>query len=80
MREAAQELDRIDKLEPGRGQLDAFGFAVGDLDSGRIGVGVEYGHRITERLSAIARGTAGYSYGAERGFDYDAVIAGRWVF
>ena len=48
---ARMELDRIDKLKPGQGMLEALAFARGDLEAGMFGGALEYGHRVTRRAS-----------------------------
>lgn len=78
MREAArEELDRIDKLDPGQGQLDAYLFGTGDLNAGLVGGGLDYSHRLSNSWSALVRGTAGYRYGDEYGMQFDALAAIR---
>jgi hypothetical protein len=68
--EATAALDRVGKLEPGRGRLDLWGFLHRDAMVGRTsgGVGLDYARRISTRWSAFGRGWAGY----------DSVAPGRW--
>ena len=81
MRDLARvELDRIDKLRPGQGMLEAFGFLRGDLVNGFGGGAVEYGHRLSESTSLFGRAEAGYRYGVNPGLEYNAVAGGRWRF
>lgn len=71
--EARKELDRIERLKPGQGVLEAYGYGRGGLDFGQVGGGVDYSHRVTDDLSAFLRGEAGYQYGAESGLHYSAL-------
>lgn len=80
MRDASDELDRIDKLKPGQGMLEAFLFGRGDLVNGMGGAAVEYGHRLNRSTSLFARAEAGYRYGLDPGFGYNATVGGRWRF
>lgn len=81
MRDLARtELDRIDKLKPGQGMLEAFLFGRGDLVNGMGGGALEYGHRLNLNTSLFARAEAGYRYGADSGFGYNATVGGRWRF
>lgn len=75
-----EELDRIDKLQPGQGMIDVFGFATGDLSRGSMGAGAVYGHRISKSLSAFAEAEAGYYYGETNklGYEARAGFRGRW--
>lgn len=81
MRErAGSELDRIAKLQPGRGSLDLFGFAKGTLDGGKAGAAVEYRHRVSESWSAFGLAEAGYRYGERTGAYYEALAGMRLAF
>ena len=81
MRDLARaELDRIDLLPVGAGRLEAFAFGRGDAHSGMIGGAVEYGHRVTRRASLFGRAEAGYRYGPESGFAWEALLGGRVTF
>ena len=76
---ARVELDRIDELEVGDGLLEAFAFGRGDRHGGMLGGAVEYGHRVTDDLSLFGRVEAGYRYGDNRGFAWEALLGGRWM-
>ena len=84
MREASSQaketLAEVNRLAPGSGSLDLFGFLDGDLGGGIVGGGVEYKHRVKRNLSAFLRGTAGYAYGDTRGLQYSALggLEYRW--
>ncbi len=81
MRDLARaELDRIDKLNPGQGMLEAFLFMRGDLVNGMGGAAVEYGHKLTAQDSLFGRAEAGYRYGADAGFGYSATAGWRHTF
>ena len=87
MRERADaQLDRIDKLKPGQGSVDAFLFGEGDLDGGKLGAALEYEHRLNEAFSAFGKGSLGYHYGnrpgipdsSRLGWDVLAGVRGRF--
>lgn len=81
MRDLARtELDRIDKLKPGQGMLEAFLFGRGDLVNGIGGAALDYGHRVAENGSVFGRAEAGYRYGENSGLGYNATFGGRWRF
>ena len=58
----AAELDRVDALPVGAGQLDLFGWMRGTDVRGSAGLGIDYSHRLSERLSAFARGTLSHEW------------------
>lgn len=76
--EATRQLDRIDLLKPGQGQLDAHLFGRGDLTSGQIGGALDYGHRISDEWSAFANAEIGYGYGQDHGLMWQALTGVRW--
>lgn len=76
--EATRQLDRIDLLDVGQGQLDAYAFGRGDLNSGQVGGVLDYGHRLSEEWSAFADAKIGYGYGREHGLMYEALTGIRW--
>jgi hypothetical protein len=76
--EVAQSLDRIESLRPGQGLFDAYLYGTGNLHSGQIGAGVEYGHRINDSWSAFADAKVGYQYGDQHGLMYQALTGVRW--
>lgn len=81
MRETTrEELERIERLKPGTGALNAYLFGRGTLDSGAIGGGLDYSHRVNESLSAFAKAEAGYSYGDEREAFYEGLAGLRLRF
>ena len=77
---ARTDLDRIEKLKAGQGMLGAFAFGRGDLSRGVAGLGLEYGHRISDRWSAVARGELGYRYGEASAIEYNGLAAVRAIW
>lgn len=85
MREAralvTERLDRIESsLNPGQGALDFFATSRGDLDSGIIGAGLGYEHRVTEELSAFANGLIGHGWGTYAPLSWEAMTGLRLRF
>lgn len=78
--EAKAELDRVDRMKPGSGRVDLFGFGRGTFGSGVAGGGVDYEHRLTRGWSAFARGELGYGWGESRGGQWKALGGLRWTF
>lgn len=68
-------LDRVDKLEPGRGKLEWFG----RLKNRAIGGGLEYEHRVGRDLSLFGRGNASWDW-AVKELGYEAMLGGRLRF
>lgn len=77
---ADSRLDEVEKLEPGHGVLQAYGFGRGTLDFGQVGAGVDYSHRISEGLSAFANGEIGYGWGNQSPLGWQALVGMRWRF
>lgn len=75
-----RELDRVDRLEVGRGMLEAYAFGRGDLDQGSAGAGLDYSHRLSEDLSAFASGEICYHWGNRRGLEFSALTGLRMRF
>lgn len=85
MREAralvTAELDRVEStLKPGSGKLDLFGITRGNLDSGIVGGGVDYEHRISERMSTFANGLIGHGWGVYEPLTWEAKAGFRLRF
>ena len=78
--DARDELDRIEKLDAGRGMLEAYAFGRGNLSGGSVGGAIDYSHRLNESLSAVAQAEMAYRYGPSYGLEYRALGGLRWRF
>lgn len=78
--EIRTKLDAVDKLEPGRGQLDLGAFVRGWGDNGIAGGMVDYSHRVSKRTSVFGQGTVGYGWGEVAGLNYQALAGLRMRF
>jgi hypothetical protein len=78
--EIRRNLDAVDKLEPGRGQLDLGAYVRGYGDTGIAGGLVDYQHRVTPRASVFGQGTIGYGWGETKGLHYQALAGLRMRF
>jgi hypothetical protein len=78
--EVTRTLDRIDALRPGSGLLEAFVFADGTLQGGKIGGAIDYSQRVSDSLSAFANASMGYRYGDSSGIEYRGLIGARYTF
>ncbi len=73
-------LDAVDKLAPGRGQLDLGAYVRGIGDTGVAGASVDYQHRLSPSASAFGQGQLGWGWGELDGLNYQATAGLRMRF
>lgn len=75
-----ETLDRVDKLDPGRGHLDLGAYVRGVGDTGIAGAMLEYEHRVSPRTSIFGDADVGYGWGSQSGLNYQATAGLRMRF
>lgn len=78
--EIRSKLDRVEKLAPGRGQLDLGAFVRGNSGGGVAGGLLDYEHRINPSTALFGNGAVGYGWGSSPGLDYEATAGLRMRF
>ena len=70
-------LDKASMLDVGRGQIDLFAWARGDLDVATTGIGLEASHRLSKRWTLWGLGELGASWGDQHGALWRALAGAR---
>lgn len=78
--EIRTKLDAVEKLAPGRGQLDLGAFVRGNGGGGVAGGALDYQHRLNPSTALFGNGSVGYGWGATPGLSYEATAGLRMRF
>ncbi len=73
-------LDEAEDLSIGSGRLDLFGFGQGWDENGKLGIGLNYEHRLNQMLSGFAEAKIAKEWGERERIVWDAMFGGRITF